>query len=226
MKWLRQPGECVVHESPNEAITDLSRLHLWIADLDAGEWGRGPAYLSRGELARAARLKDEVQRRRYLSSRIFVRRVLGNLADLNPASVEFAEDSCGKPHLSSSSGSCPRIPTLGFNLSHSDEAFGLAVAFGREVGLDLEVVAQDIDEVGVASTVLVSDELYALLAAPPERRASAFYEIWTAKEACAKMEGVGIGRRAGSRTVAEVHTFEFVLGMKDVIGTVAVGSSP
>ena len=78
-----------------------------------------------------------------------------------------------------------------FNLSHSGEYALLAVATGREVGIDIEktVVCDYLD---VATEVFSPYECAALKETPYDQRLDAFYRCWTRKESFVKAHGEGL----------------------------------
>jgi amino acid adenylation domain-containing protein len=80
-----------------------------------------------------------------------------------------------------------------FNLSHSDGWALVAVARGREVGVDVERCRAEL-AAGIAERFFAPDEVAALAAQPPPRRAAMFFTLWTLKEAYAKARGAGLGR--------------------------------
>src|SRR5205823_2000983 len=93
----------------------------------------------------------------------------------------------GKPGLEN-----PLFPGLHFNVSHSGDRALLAFAIGREVGIDVEYVRENLDFVALSERFFSKAEHAALLALPPEHRGSLFYEYWTCKEACLKADGRGL----------------------------------
>src|SRR5206468_2895027 len=107
--------------------------------------------LSASELARAERLKSRLARRRFVARCAFVRHVLGDLAGVPPAALEFRDGPHGKPRLAfPGDANGERVAALDFNLSHSENVLALAVAFGGEVGIDVEVVQPGVDVLAVA----------------------------------------------------------------------------
>jgi 4'-phosphopantetheinyl transferase len=94
-------------------------------------------------------------------------------------------------------GEKPRLRDAGdlrFNMSHAEDLCLVAVARGREVGVDLEAVRPLGDLAVLAETCFSPMELEALLAVPESGRVHAFYSGWTRKEAVLKALGDGLAR--------------------------------
>lgn len=144
------------------------------------------------ERSRAASFRRPEDRARHLAARGMLRALVGREVGLPPASLAF-DRTCafcggahGKPRLSGSD--------VRFSASHSGEIVAVALARGREVGIDVERVeaAMDVEEVARGS---LSEGERALLAALPlagGARARGFFELWTRKEACLKVGGRGL----------------------------------
>jgi 4'-phosphopantetheinyl transferase len=137
-----------------------AELHVWRARLDADGWP-GAVDLPGAERERAARLIRPDARRRWVSARWALRGVLARYHEREPAQIELRCGDRGKPMLAASEES------LRFNLSHSDDLALIAVAHGREVGVDVERIGA--------------------------RRPAEFYAAWARREAIAKCHGVGLG---------------------------------
>ena len=78
-----------------------------------------------------------------------------------------------------------------FNLSHAGERALLAVAIGRELGVDIEE-ERCVDVLGIARRYFSPSEYLALVSLPEERRVGAFYRCWTRKESFLKARGEGL----------------------------------
>lgn len=158
---------------------------------DAAHWHE----LAADERARADRFATPQLRRRYVTARSTLRRLLSGYLSLDAREIVFAYGSHGKPCLAST-------PTLHFNVSHANDMAIYAIASGREVGVDIETTTRDVDVHGVARTAFSPPECDALAVMGSEAWHAAFFRIWTRKEAYVKLQGDGLGYPTRSFTVS------------------------
>ena len=172
---------------PSETISlDTPDVDVWRLSLDIGPTalqGLWPI-LSPDEQARAARFRFSTGRQRFTAARGLLRIILGLYLDEEPGKLKFCYATHGKPYLTGSE--------LRFNLSHA-QAFGLiAVATGREVGIDLEHTCSRIDHESIAEQFFSPAEVARLRTVPRSMRHDAFLACWTRKEAYVKAKGGGL----------------------------------
>ncbi|HVQ39755.1 MAG TPA: 4'-phosphopantetheinyl transferase superfamily protein, partial [Pyrinomonadaceae bacterium] len=67
-----------------------------------------------------------------------------------------------------------------------------AISNGREVGVDLEFMRNDLADEKVAERFFSAGEIRSLQAVPIESRKEAFFNCWTRKEAYIKARGEGL----------------------------------
>jgi 4'-phosphopantetheinyl transferase len=139
--------------------TVIEGVHIWRAALDEDGWP-GPERLPGAERERFDAFLRRQPASRWLAARWALRRVLASYLSEEPAAIELEVEERGKPRLRNGG-------ELEFNLSHSGGLALVAVAHGRSVGVDVEVIGQ--------------------------RHPLAFYEDWVRKEAHLKCLGVGLG---------------------------------
>ena len=151
--------------------------------------------LASDERARADRFATAQLRRRYVAARATLRRLLSRYLEIDVRDVALAYGSCGKPFLA---GAQP----LYFNVSHANDMAIYAFASSRDVGVDIEATTGAVNVDGVARTAFSPRECDALAAMPHEARQSAFFRIWTRKEAYVKLLGEGLGYPTRSFTVS------------------------
>jgi 4'-phosphopantetheinyl transferase len=216
----------VVHSATNEPVRELDRAHVWCWDLEAVLHLDTPRrfVLSANERARADRLRSPLLRQRFEARCMLVRHVLGPLVGVSPEALAFETTANGKPRLvlPGRAGAGGRVAAVDFNLSHSENVLVLAVAFDRQVGVDIEVVQPGVDVLAVAEAQFTAGELAWLRALPPEQRRPAFYRLWTRTEAISKVNGQGIASPPmATPSLAALHSFQFRLGETDVIGALA-----
>jgi 4'-phosphopantetheinyl transferase len=165
-------------------------IHVWHAALerDADSLNRLEVTLSLDEKARADRFHFANDRKRFVAARGLVRTLLGKYLQRPPASLEFSYGKHGKPFLSGeniSSGLC-------FNVSHSAGVAAYAIARGRNLGVDVELVRAEFGGENIARRYFSSHEVSDLLTLPAEGRAKGFFHCWTRKEAYLKARGAGL----------------------------------
>jgi 4'-phosphopantetheinyl transferase len=153
--------------------------------------------LAAGERARAERFVFDVHRRRFTAARGLLREVLGLLLAKAPASLVFEYGPHGKPRLEGEAGTA-----LCFNVSHSGDRALFAFARERELGVDVEAVRTEIEHAAIAARFFSPGEQAALLERPESERASAFFTIWTRKEAYLKLLGAGLAAGLSSFDVS------------------------
>jgi phosphopantetheinyl transferase len=91
---------------------------------------------------------------------------------------------------------------LRFSLSHTEGAALVALAWGREVGIDVERHRPLEDLEGMARTVMSPGELADWLPFSGASRGRAFYHVWTRKESYLKAIGLGLFRDLQGVTVS------------------------
>ncbi len=175
---------------PEEPRLQPGEIHLWRIPLDdPSRLESARAVLSPEEIARAARFVFEPDRNRFIVSHGALRMLLGRYLATDPSDLEFQSGPNGKPSL------VQLFTDLRFNLSHSADLALIAVARGREVGVDVERVQKEILFEQIAEHYFEPTEAWDLRIAPPDERALRFFDLWTRKEACLKAEGTGLGSR-------------------------------
>ena len=183
-------------------MTDLRRwplpspdeVHVWWIDLqtlpDASD-----GILSPHERARAARFRHRIDRDRWTHAHVALRGILGRYLGLPPQEVRFTRNeeaaagraTAAKPALASD-------PRLRFSLAHAGDRAALAVAWEREVGIDLEPIDPALDLRPLLSIACSPAEAARIDPMPPPDRVARFLELWTAKEAYLKAIGLGLFR--------------------------------
>lgn len=168
-----------------------SEVHLWLAATGGEALSGVPAawtLLDAAERARADRFLVEHARSEYILSHALLRRALSVHTGVDPRDFAFAAGPHGKPSIEAASGHA----SVRFNLSHSRGVAAVAVALGREVGVDVEQRSERVDVEQVAQTVFSPGGLAAFAAVPPARRRDHFFAKWTLKEALVKARGDGL----------------------------------
>lgn len=159
-------------------------VHVWRAELDAPGWP-GPATLPAAERERAERMLRPETASRWVAARWALRHVLARYLDEEPAAIELALGSHGKPQLAAPD-------RLRFNLSHSAGLALVAVCGEHEVGVDCELVDAGRDCLALADRAFSPADVEAVRAAPPPERPAVFHRLWVRHEARLKCLGPGL----------------------------------
>jgi 4'-phosphopantetheinyl transferase len=142
--------------------------------------------LSEPERTRAAKFFRDDDRSRYVFGKGFLREILATYLSTNASAVAFRANEFGKPFLDAPFQSS----NIDFNVSHSKDLVVIAVAFDRQVGVDVEFVRPINDFESIARRWFTDFELELVMG---ERDAlSSFYRCWTRKEAFVKAIGKGL----------------------------------
>ena len=167
-------------------------VHVWITDPDSDEIVDHPArylaWLSAEERDRHARFVFDKDRRLFLAAHAQVRAALSLYADVPPADWAFRANPYGRPEIASP----PPAEPLHFNLSHASGMVASAVARVEGIGIDVERVERNCDEVEIARRFFARSEFEDLSALSGDSRRRRFLEYWTLKESFAKACGQGL----------------------------------
>ncbi len=175
---------------PATLILGDDEVHVWRAPLDLV----GPALdhlirtLGDDERARADRFRFDRDRHRFVAGRGVLRAILARYLASPPSRIRLGYGPWGKPMLALE----PGAPDLRFNLSHADGIILVAIARGRELGVDVERVAPGRATAAMIERCLTHREVAALRALQPDKQAEAFFRCWTRKEAVLKGRGEGL----------------------------------
>lgn len=162
-------------------------VRVWYADIRADS-GRLPEELLSGEeRSRAGKYRFEEDRYLFILARCMLRAVLATCSGREPCNIAFEPGPDGKPRLKDE-------PPAGlhFNVAHSGEIAAVAVATGREVGVDVELVRCPVPGIDAVRPYFSARELAAIDALTGSAQAREFYRVWSRKEALLKATGEGL----------------------------------
>lgn len=167
----------------------MSAAEVWHVDLamDPVRLDLCRTVLDGSESDRADRFLRAEDRARYVASHAALRLIIATALDLDPAEVRVAPGPGGKPELVGAGRG-----RLAFNLSHSRDRAMVGLTPGVAVGVDIEARRPMPDADRIARTHFAPDEADALAALPPDAVGSAFFGLWTRKEAVVKALGTGL----------------------------------
>ena len=183
-RFLVRPGPS------SSVILTENEVHIWLVQTNGESISPGDFkdLLSSIEQDRASKFKFETHRRRYITAHAALRSILSLYVNRPARELQFAWGPYGKPKMASIHDQ----KKIAFNLSHSHEAAVIAVAQGREIGVDVEWVREDFAFDELAQGFFTTREVAALHALPPHLQRKAFYKCWTSKEAFLKAKGTGL----------------------------------
>jgi 4'-phosphopantetheinyl transferase len=172
--------------APDSIAMCRDEVHVWRIALDPPPSlaGRFEAVLSPDERARADRFRMARDRARFVVGRGWLRTILGRYLGAEPGRLAFRYGPQGKPALEGDD-------MARFNLAHSHDLALLAVAEGRELGIDLEQIRPMADAERIIERFFSMRERAAFLGLPGPDRPVAFFRGWTRKEAYLKAIGLG-----------------------------------
>ncbi len=161
-------------------------VELWLVDVDQkSARAADVSALSEDEMNRANRFLRAEDRARYMLTRAALRRLLGEATGASPEKLAFALGPYGKPALAGAE-------TLHFNVSHSGALALIGVSSNHPIGVDIELMRENVDELALARSFFCAEEHGLLASLEGAAQLAAFYRIWTCKEAVLKAFGVGI----------------------------------
>jgi 4'-phosphopantetheinyl transferase len=174
----------------------LTDVHLWyvFSDqlTDPELLARYRSLLSPDEAARLERFMLAKDRHQGLIARALVRTTLSRYADVRPADWQFTTNRYGRPEIAG-----PVNASLRFNLSHTRGLVACAVAWEREVGVDVENLERPGEYVHLAQRFFAPGEAAHVASLPVEQQREVFFDYWTLKESYIKARGMGLALPLG-----------------------------
>jgi 4'-phosphopantetheinyl transferase len=185
---------------PVHVSLDRQSVHVWAVSLQVPDdvLNRLAKMLAPAERRRAESFHFDRDRNRFMAGRGTLRTILGYYLHAPPPTVELTVGSHGKPSLE---GPLAR-GGLHFNLAHCEDLALLAVTRGCVVGVDLERIRAMDNTEEMAACFCSPRESAEFQFLPPGERATAFFRLWTRKEAWLKATGQGIGESLDSVEVS------------------------
>lgn len=187
-EWWTNPSTVAL--GPDEA-------HVWQFSVDVPEASVNACaeMLSADEKQRAARFHFQRDARRFTVTRARTRSILGTYLQSSAHELQFLYSEHGKPRIKN------LATDIRFNVSHSGEQAVVAVVSGREVGVDVEQIRENVEIDSLAERFFSIAERELMRGLPPEEKLLAFFRFWTCKEAFLKAQAVGLTRSLASFTV-------------------------
>ena len=185
MKFGRANLEGFAGEQP---LSD-DDVHVWCigSEITPVEFAKLLRVLSQDEREKANRFHLEPDRRRAVIGRGYLRLLIGEIVKSPADQLRFAYNEFGKPGLIHD-----QAGSLQFNVSHSGELIMIAIAVGREVGIDVEKIRTGFDVEELAGRFFSDRERGTLASLDAHAKTEAFFRLWTRKEAYLKARGTGL----------------------------------
>lgn len=190
---LRLPPEVIPpidywHPAARPPTLSPGGLHLWKirTEGEGAPLARLWPLLSPRESERAAKLKFDHHRERYVRAQAGLRMILSGYVGLEPEAIGFQYAEAGKPFLEDTSSG------LEFNLTNSGDLALVALSVGAPLGVDCEQVRACENTVAIADRMFSPEQASRIAAAAPQDRLRQFYIAWTALEAAVKVDGRGL----------------------------------
>ena len=200
-----------IASSPFTTKPAHGELHVWIARHDQLSI-ESSAILSPDEIERANRFVVEHARNAFVSTRTFLRIVLGNYLSIDPHEVAFLYDANGKPSVA------PRH-LIYFNVSHTVDLAAIAFSTMGPVGIDVEKLAPVKDADEIAQRYFSSTDA-GKVQNETAHKSEKFLQLWVRKEAELKCSGLGLSALTPeSNFVGYVEEFQ---PAPDHLGAIAV----
>ena len=140
------------------------------------------------------------RQRQFVLGRMLLRFAVAALTRLSPDALGVVERPGNAPELMLPDGQC-LIPY--FSLAHSRDWVGCVVSSDARLGLDIEVNDPNRDVAAIGEFALHPNEQRWLLRQPQPERRSAFYQLWSTREALYKLaSGLDCGIEASSLVAA------------------------
>jgi 4'-phosphopantetheinyl transferase len=191
---------------PQNPVLQTGEVHVWWARLDQVSRRLTTRALSPEEQDRAEQILPSGRRLRWASSRALLRALLGRYLGVEPGRVELEAGPQRKPALppdvdpkdGRAPASLAAVPDIGFSLSHSRDRAVFAIARGRRVGVDLELLRAVPHAVSLARRAFGAERAHELANLRGAQRDAAFLRMWTRHEAQLKCVGTGLLAADGS----------------------------
>jgi 4'-phosphopantetheinyl transferase len=176
------------------ASSELSEnlVHIWKGRTDDSAINVEKLHmeiLSQEERERASRLRSAKDKMRFIVSRSLLRKSLSHYLGAAPSEIRFTYNRYGKPDIA------PEYhpENIKFNLSHSGNLALYAITRNREIGIDVEYI-RNVDKADkIVKRFFSKEEGEFYHSQPNYKKNSAFFTLWTRKEAYSKARGMGIG---------------------------------
>ena len=165
-----------------------------IRDLSDDNYIRYYSLMSEEKKRRVNRFRFEDDKKRTVVGEMLARMAISEWCGVSEESIVFAIAEHGKPYA--------KDLNVEFNISHSADMV-VCVVDDNPVGVDIEKI-RTIENIVIAYACNQTEK--SKISNLSDKRYSVFFEIWTAKEAICKFEGIGV-----SNNLKAVNTKQYLL---------------
>lgn len=166
-------------------LTELQEndTHVWYISLQASsdELNYFSQILNEEEKSRAARFHFDKHRMHFTIARAVMRILLGNYLKKEARQVQFQYQKRGKPYVEEH---------IYFNISHSGDRALFAINKKHELGVDIELMRDNVSWEQIATRYFSQTEIMELSQTSDKK--IAFFRGWSRKEAYIKAIGDGL----------------------------------
>ena len=169
-------------------------MYIWTLEIederyiDSSLIDQAQRLLCNQEQQRAARFVQDRARHRFMLAHALCRVMLSCYGAYKPKQWLFRKEDKGRPYIDPAMNQ----QGLDFNISHTNNRVGCALALGRRVALDLELISRSANMDAVAKRQFAPAEQAQFFNCSAEDRQRLFFQFWTLKEAYIKVKGMGL----------------------------------
>ena len=144
-----------------------------------------PNILSDDEKKRSNQILLQNDRDLFITSRVFLRKLIGFFLRIEAHAIQFKYNKNGKPYINDS---CD----LKFSITHSEDMILFGFILKSEIGIDIEYLKRTIAIEKVSSFLFSKNELLEFENTEEKFKQEKFIDHWTRKEAILKAKGKGL----------------------------------
>ena len=134
---------------------------------------------------RVARFRFSEDRARFTLGRGLLRKCVGEYLHQQPETIVLAYTNRNRPVLA-------QDDSIQFSISHTHDLVAVALTADARIGIDLEHIHPTPDLPELAERILSAQDLKTFQSLPRDEALTAFFRVWTRKEAYLKARGEGI----------------------------------
>jgi 4'-phosphopantetheinyl transferase len=184
---------------PDEFLVKPNEIHVfqWILH-DSEIWlDRFLRFLNQSERDRASRFYQSIDKQRFVIARGIVRCLLSTCLHVQADKIILSSTQFGKPILGKN-----YVEPYKFNLSHSGNVIVIALSYGIEVGIDVEIIRTISERDSIVNRWFSTHEKQEFFGLEESIQQEAFFTAWSRKESILKTLGTGLSESPTSVSVS------------------------